>query len=328
MKDFDWLVPSSLLTAASGLISLSLMPNYSSVWGALTILPRWMLAAAVIGIIYGFGCMLAASEPSPAGRARRFFCEERRTIQRLALFIFVAGLNMTTFMWTKPLLNQLVPFRADPVLANIDRALFLGTDPWRLLTFLNTDATALFYHRIWFALILLTLLVVFFAPRSPQRSAAMLTYFLLWSVVGPLIHIMIPAAGPIFYAHLGYGDRFSGLQHASETRELADYLWTLYSTRGFGAGAGISAMPSLHIATTVWMLVCTRQFAPRLVVPMTLCAILIFFLSIALGWHYAADGIVGAAATLGCYRLSRRIFELRADRGWWLAGPEKEHAPA
>ena len=138
--------------------------------------------------------------------------------------------------------------------------------------------------------------MVLSAPPSAQKSAAMPTYFLCWSVVGPLIHIMLPAAGPIFYMQMGYGDRFAALQNVSETREIAAYLWAIHAGDGFGPGSGISAMPSLHIATTAWMVLAARAFRPRLFVPTLLLGFAIFLLSIALGWHYAMDGIVGGLA--------------------------------
>ena len=44
---------------------------------------------------------------------------------------------------------------------------------------------------------------------------------------------------------------------------------------------------------------------------MALPGALIFLLSISLGWHYAADGIVGSAVALACYRLALAYYEGR-----------------
>lgn len=314
MSDRDWLVPSIVLTLAAGGIAILLIPDYSGIMPAVWMLPYWIGAALFIACITGFFAMAAAGVAGPIAHARRLIVDDWR---RLALFvfgIFIAGVNMTTFMWTKPLLNYLVPFRADPLLADIDRLLFLGHDPWTLLTALNTLPLAVFYHRGWFLMMILTLVLVLAAPPSPRKSAMMLTYFVLWSVVGPVVHMLVPAAGPIFFAQMGYGDRFAGLQNVSETREVATYLWTIYSGEGFGPGSGISAMPSLHIATTTWMVLAIHVFARRLFVPMAAAGVLIFLLSIALGWHYAADGIVGGACALLCYRALLAFY--RGRFGW------------
>jgi membrane-associated phospholipid phosphatase len=57
------------------------------------------------------------------------------------------------------------------------------------------------------------------------------------------------------------------------------------------------------------MVVAVHKLAPRWTAPMALTALLIFMLSVSLGWHYAADGIVGGLAAVGCYRLCLRLFE-------------------
>lgn len=315
MKDRDWQLPSLALTLVSGLVAIALIPSYSGILPALRILPLWMLASAILGGMYGFLAMAVAGVRDPLARIREAATHDWRRAALLVACVFLAGVNMTTFMWTKPLLNYLVPFWADPLLADIDRALFLGHDPWTLLTSLNSGPMAIFYHRGWFAMMVVTLIAVLSAPPSPEKSALMLTYFVLWSVVGPVIHSLLPAAGPIFFADMGYGDRFAGLHNVSETRAAATYLWTIYAHEGFGPGSGISAMPSLHIATTTWMLIAIRRFAPWLTVPMLFAAILIFLLSIALGWHYAIDGIVGGALSIGCYLGFRAVYGSRAG-GW------------
>ena len=313
-EEREWLVPSIALTLMSGLAGILLIPNTSGIVPALSILPWWMIAAAILGSIYSFVAMVLARVESPIAHIRRFVVQDWRTALFLTACMALAGLNMTTFMWVKPLLNYLVPFWADPLLAKVDHALFLGRDPWTLLTWLNTTSAAIFYHRGWFALMVLTLLAVLAARPSPEKSALMLTYFLLWSVVGPAIHALLPAAGPVFYAQLGYGDRFADLRGVVETRGAVSYLWKVYSTGGFGAGSGISAMPSLHIATTGWMIVAVHVVARRWMVPMAAAGTLTFLLSISLGWHYAVDGIVGGAAAVLCYRLLRAFYAGRSRR--------------
>jgi hypothetical protein len=312
VNDRGWLLPSLLLTFISGATALLIMPNYSGVLPALRILPLWLFVSGSLASIYAYARMAAARVRSPSREIVRMVRYEWRYLMMIAVGITIAGLNMIAFMWTKPLLNYFVPFWADPVLARFDRALFLGHDPWTLLTWLNSDPTAIFYHRAWFALMITTLLLVLSRPASPQKSATLLTYFILWSIVGPVIHVIMPAAGPVFFAKLGYGNEFSGIWVPADMVDMTNYLWTVYkSNQFFAPGSGISAMPSLHIATTSWMVIAIYVHARRLIVPMGLSAMLILLLSISLGWHYAADGIVGAAATLGCYSLTLRIYDGR-----------------
>jgi hypothetical protein len=315
VKDRDWLVPSIVLTLASGVFGIILIPNYSGILPAVSLLPLWMVATVILGAITGIAGMMAAGVERPIKYLRDFLVNDWLTAGQWFLCVFLAGLNMTTFMWVKPLLNYLVPFWADPLLADMDKALFLGHDPWILLTWLNSRAMAIFYHRGWFALMVMTLTVVLAQPPSPKKSAVMLTYFALWSIVGPMLHALIPAAGPVFYQQLGYGDRFAHLEAVPETRQLATYLWAVYKDGGFGPASGISAMPSLHIATTVWMIIAMAAFARRWMIPMAISGFVIFVLSISLGWHYAIDGIVGGAAALLCYRLLLAFYSDRSVLG-------------
>jgi hypothetical protein len=307
-RDRDWLLPSVALTLLSGVVGILLIPDSSGMMPAVRVLPMWMIVASILGSIYAVVPMMLARVESPFADIRRFLVRDWRSVAFWTLVIFLAGLNMTTFMWIKPLLNYLVPFRADPLLASIDNAIFLGHDPWVLLTWLNTTPAAIFYHRGWFVLMIITLIAVLTAKPSAEKSALMTTYFLLWSVVGPVIHILLPAAGPVFFAQLGYGDRFAELKGVVETRELAAYLWNVYAERGFRAGSGISAMPSLHIATTAWMIVAVRVVARRWTMPMAAAGLLIFLLSISLGWHYAVDGIVGGGVGVLCYLAVRALY--------------------
>jgi hypothetical protein len=309
MSERGWLIPSLCLTVLSGASALLLMPNYSGVLPALGLLPLWLFASAALASLYAFFRMLFAGVESPIRHIAATVRSDWRALLMIAIGITVAGLNMIAFMWAKPLLNFYVPFWADPYLASVDHALFLGHDPWTLLAWLNSYGTALFYHRGWFAMMIVTLLVVLCSPASPKKSAVMLTYFILWSLVGPVIHILLPAAGPVYFDDLGYGGRFAANPLPDELVRMSNYLWTVYQGDRFGPGSGISAMPSLHIATTAWIVLAIHVHARRWTLLMAAFALLIFLLSMSLGWHYAIDGIVGAAAAIAVYRAALAFYD-------------------
>jgi hypothetical protein len=313
-QEMDWAIPGVLLTAGLAAFSLYHTPRYSGILPVLLFLPLWLFAALASGGLIAAGPilrMMRSGVEHPIGHCAQFLRRNAKPFAFIAFGMVLAGLNMIAFMWVKPLLNYLIPFRADPYLAAVDRMIF-RTDPWHLLTWLNVTPLAYFYHRGWFALMIIVLLKVLMSPSSPQKSAILLTYFLLWSVFGPVMHTLLPAAGPVFYAKLGYGNAFSGLVMEPETRKLADYLWRIYSDQTFGGGAGISAMPSLHIATTGWMVIAVRQFAPRWTLPTAAAGGLIFLLSISLGWHYAIDGIIGLIGAYAIWRVTLAVLTARA----------------
>jgi len=311
-KEREWLVPSVVLTVVAGASALLFMPSIAGILPALRILPAWMAVAVLMACIGGFARMAARGVDSPIAETRRFLTEDWRQALFLAAVMLVAGLNMIAFMWVKPLLNYLVPFWADPLLADLDHALFLGNDPWALLSWLNFPAAGLVYHPIWFGMMILALLLTASAPASPQKSAMMLSYFLLWSVVGPAIHSLLPATGPVFYERMGYGDRFAGLDGGPETVQVADYLWSIYASKSFGAGAGISAMPSMHVTMCAWIVIAFSVFARKWLPFAAAGSLLVTLLSISLGWHYAADGIIGGAAAVICYVVLLALFRAKA----------------
>lgn len=308
MKELNWLIPSVILTLICGTGALLAIPNYAGLIAALKIYPAWIVAATLIGALCLLLRMARLKEARPIAELQRLAVDERARLHLVALVVLVSGLNMIAFMWVKPLLNYYVPFWAGPYLARIDNFLFFGHDPWRLLAWLNFPAAGVIYHQVWFVMMILALIIVAWARPSPEKSAMMLTYFVLWSLIGPLVHSLMPAAGPLFYERLGYGDRFANLHQWPETKQISDYLWSTYASRQFGAGSGISAMPSLHVTMASWIALAICTFERSLALPAILFAGMIFLMSIALGWHYAVDGIVGAACAVGCYSALLAVF--------------------
>jgi membrane-associated phospholipid phosphatase len=61
-------------------------------------------------------------------------------------------------------------------------------------------------------------------------------------------------------------------------------------------------MPSLHLATMFWSIIAVRK-TRWLPVAWAVTAF-IFIGSIAIGWHYAMDGIVGGLGAVLCYWLA------------------------
>lgn len=313
MREEEWLLPSIVLTFVAAIAALTLIPSVSGLLPALAILPAWIAGFVVISAIYGFVWMALHGVKRPAAEAAAYLSRERSKLLFIALVMLLAGMNMVSFMWVKPLLNYLVPFWADPFLAKWDAILFLGQDPWQTLGWLSFPNAGFVYHPIWFLLMIGSLLIAAFAPSSSNKSAVLLSYFALWSVVGPLIHWIMPAAGPIFYERMGYGPRFEGLDGGPETVAVADYLWSIYASESFGAGSGISAMPSMHVTMSSWVVIVFFVFVRRWL-PLAIAGwITVFALSIALGWHYALDGIVGGIAAVVCYWALAKLFRTNAN---------------
>ena len=97
---------------------------------------------------------------------------------------------------------------------------------------------------------------------------------------------------------------------------VSGYLWNFHTSGQLGAGAGISAMPSLHIATVTGIYLAFRGHRSRLT-PLTAFFVLyIWALSVALGWNYAVGGIVGAAGAVGCHKACKAYLASGIGRNW------------
>jgi hypothetical protein len=99
--------------------------------------------------------------------------------------------------------------------------------------------------------------------------------------------------------------------HAEFTGMAQDFLWTSYSAHGSAIGNGISAMPSIHVATTAWIALALSSVWPKFRLPMWCYWLFLFVGSFAIGWHYLLDGVIGTVGALGCWRLAARWLAVR-----------------
>ena len=228
------------------------------------------------------------------------------------------------YTWAKCSIPFAVGYGWEAVWADWDRLIF-GMDAWRWSHQLMPERFAavwtFYYAVVWgFALVFSGTLISAFASL---RFAT--TYFtalmLSWLIGGIGLAYGMSAAGPVF-AHLAdpaLAAEFRPL-HAQLARILASDDLVLTSQRYLEAGAsmkvavkggGISAMPSMHIATaTVLILAALRT--KWLAIALLFWA-LTFFGSIYLGYHYAVDAPVAVAIAICCWLVARRLYRPRPN---------------
>ena len=171
-----------------------------------------------------------------------------------------------------------------------------------------------FYAIVWALCLVFTgALMTAFASR---RTVA--TYYtammLSWFVGGFLLAYALSCAGPVF-AHLAdpsMADRFAPLRAELLAALGPDnivmtsqrYLEAGIDSRIALKGGGISAMPSMHIATVTIMLIAAWRTRWRLLA--LLFWVLTFFGSVYLGYHYAVDAPVAAAVAWVCWKMAEQ----------------------
>jgi len=319
-RERDWLIPSAAMTAGLGLAALLLMPvaGYDHVPPYFSRFVGWfnysMVGAIFLALVH-LVRLRKAGVASPVEHLKAQFLAKKATALAAVAGMMLAGVDMLFFMWIKPEVTAVSPFWADEMLAGVDRAIF-GRDPWRFFEGVDLTFHAWAYSFFWAVAIMATLVWLFAQKPSTERSSALLSYFATWSIFGPLGQLALSSAGPIFYSRAGEGNRFDALAaNVPEiTQKISAYLWTMHVEGTPGVGAGVSAMPSLHIATVSWIVLAFAGAKSRLT-PLTIVfALYIWAMSVALGWHYAVDGIAGALGAIACHAAARAYMKGKAKR--------------
>ena len=219
----------------------------------------------------------------------------------------------------KAALPALHPFAFDLTLERLDHALH-GRSPWRYLAWLTSPAPLRLmdaFYAAWYASFFVVVVAWGWAKPSPRRRRFVTAMTLTW-VVGSLIAILVPSAGPIYYTRVtGLHDHYVELLARLQAVPLAAnrlhaLLWDTYIHPSPSFAKGIAAFPSLHVAMPALYAISTpprwrgiRWFWIALTV-VTLAG------SIVLAWHYAVDGYAGILLAACC---------------WWIAGRLDEWDP-
>lgn len=232
--------------------------------------------------------------------------EEAGTLSKAFGYALLLGLVMALHGWAKTMIPEVSGYWADPMLANFDYLLF-GQDPWHLFRAMGLGPLFAKIYVSWFPVTFGMMGLLAFSKRD---HGGLLTAFLaILIIVGTIGQYVLPSAGPIFFERIGLGPRFDQLVSTTDPSVtfLADYLWRNYEAAGANLGTGISAMPSMHVTLAVWTMFAARALWRPLTIPAAAYAMAIYVTSVASGWHYATDGIVGAALATCIYAwLSRR----------------------
>ena len=253
---------------------------------------------------------------NPLSALRQRLIANSDLVQVIAATIGLCILQKTALTWLKPALPMVNGFWADPPLADAEAAIF-GIDLWRAAHFIGGphNIAVDVVYSFWFPVVITTL-VCASASRHPEKFRAILSYFSIFAVC-IVAQFALPSAGPLFWGRLGFGDRFADLAAAAPpfTASVTDYLWRFYQSAQEGLAVGISAFPSVHVATAAWVAITVKTLWPKLFPFAAAWFAMILFGSVYLGWHYLLDGIAGTAIAVLAWKFAQVVLDRPLPKG-------------
>ena len=236
---------------------------------------------------------------------------------RIAAFLAVVALKplfFSAFSSYKRMILYNNFWHWDPAFRDWDKWLHFGKHPWEWTHAVFgspfwTSAISVSYNAWYFAIFMTFIWQAWSAKRPRLRMQFLYSFIFTWMILGTVFGTMLASGGPVYFDRIvpGADNPYAALMerlhlihetHPVWALAVQERLWEVYQARGLMLGSGISAMPSLHVATCVLMAVLAWQYGRIAGIAFTAFAIIIQIGSVHLGWHYSIDGYVSAAVVL------------------------------
>jgi hypothetical protein len=240
-----------------------------------------------------------------------------------ALFAGVGiTLILNTYASWKRVIPTVRPFSWDERFAVLDRVVHGGNDPWALihpwLTRWGATPWLDTVYYTWLPAIFAGIGFLVWTRHRDLRLRGLVGIVFVWIGLGAIAATAFSSAGPCFYPHLVTGanpfaNLMSSLQStAAETGMIAPGLQqTMWQLNGKADAdlyiAGISAMPSVHVAMPALFGMLTWQRSRLLGLACWVYTALILVATVHLGWHYAIDGYASIVAVALYWELSAHV---------------------
>ena len=248
-----------------------------------------------------------------------------------ALPVLVASVFLlSTFTSLKTMIPFVNGFKWDTVFSSWDARLHGGVDPWRLLQPVvghpYMTMAINFVYNIWLIVLYFVLFAQLLSLKDPHtRMQFFYALTLCWAIAGSFVAMIFSSGGPCYYGAITGLDHYkplmdylnsigtngeawallSGPHNKLWAVTNQQYLWNEYVTGAHnGIGAGISAMPSVHVSTAFLFVLVGWRRNRFWKITSTVFFAFIMIGSVHLAWHYAIDGYVAIILTWALWGLS------------------------
>jgi hypothetical protein len=282
---------------------------------------------AVAVFVYGSIYLVHLCRDRPDGAiqySRAYFAEKHppEALARNLPIILAVCLFLPAFSTLKSSISLFSSYTWDQTFISLDRMIH-GGDAWMLIHPLVGYPFVTFVlgtlYMVWLPLLLVS--VIFFAlvPNRPVlRSQFLLSFFSCWGILGSMGAVMFASVGPCFVKPLLGQDEFAPLMDYLAYADTQWPIWVIHVQDLLARqlvegsrelGAGITAMPSMHvsIATLYWL--AARRLSRWFGWLAFVYLLLIMAASVHLAYHYAIDGYVSFILTFCIWKLAGKWAE-------------------